>query len=198
MDKSTKNALIIIGSLLLLCACTATALIFTGLWSFGNVVKWADNSTSENPQEVVRFGSEIADFDVPEEFGSPYGIHFGDVKSVGYVSESGNTHIILTQFPEGTSVNVEEMLRLMEEGSGDPNSIWYNTETTLIEQKPVIIRGEETTLSISDGTSNEGIRYRMANAIFQGRGTGPSLLLFVGPADEWDAKLLEDFIASIQ
>jgi hypothetical protein len=53
MDKTTKTILIIIGSLFLLCACTVTALFFTGLWSLGNVVKWADNSTSENPQEVT-------------------------------------------------------------------------------------------------------------------------------------------------
>jgi len=68
MDKTTKTALIIIGSLFLLCACAATAVIFTGFWSLGNVVKWVDNSTTEDPQEAVRVGSGIADYEIPAGF----------------------------------------------------------------------------------------------------------------------------------
>src|SRR5512145_231096 len=100
MNKTTKTVLIIIGSVLLVCICAASILFATGLWSIGNIVRWADTNTSENPQEVVRFGSEIADFDAPKGFGSPYGMHFGEITSVGYASQSKNTHILLTQFPE--------------------------------------------------------------------------------------------------
>ena len=74
-------------------------------------------------QEAVRIGSEIADFDIPKGFGSPYGVHFGEVSSIGYVSPSQKTHIILTQFPDGTSINADEMLRRISERPGDPNSI---------------------------------------------------------------------------
>lgn len=196
MDKTTKTALIIIGSVFLLCACAVTALIFTGLWSLGNIVKWVDNSTTENPQEAIRVGSEIADFEIPEGFDSPYGIHFGDVNMVGYTSQSKKSHILVAQFPEGTSINVEEMLRQISEGNGDPNSIWYKTETTLIEERPVTIRGQETTLSISEGTSSDGITYRTATATFQGKG-GPSLVMVAGQLDEWDIELVEKFILSI-
>jgi hypothetical protein len=197
MDKTTKTILIIIGSILLVCICSVSVLAATGLWSFRNIVRWADTNTSENPQEVTRIGSEIADFNVPEGFGSPYGMHFGDVASIGYASQSRNTHILLTQLPEGTHVDVEEMLKLIGQYSNDPDSGWYNTQTTLIEAKPVTIRGQETTLSISEGTSSEGTTYRSATATFEGRG-GPSLLLIAGPAEEWDIEMVEAFIASIQ
>ena len=80
----------------------------------------------------------------------------------------------------------------------DPTSVWYNTDTTLVEQKPVTIRGQETTLSISEGTNEQGVMYRMANAKFQGDGEGPALFLIVGPADQWDVQLAEEFITSIQ
>lgn len=197
MDKTTKTILIIIGSVLLVCICSVSVLFAAGLWSMGNIVRWADSNTSENPQEVVRFGSEIADFDMPEGFSSPYGMHFGEITSVGYASQSKNTHILLTQFPEGTHVDVEEMLKLISQYSNDPDSGWYNTQTTLIEEKPVTIRGQETTLSISEGTSSEGTTYRSATATFEGRG-GPSLLLIAGPTEEWDIEMVEEFIASIQ
>jgi hypothetical protein len=197
MDKTTKTVLIIIGSVLLVCICGASVLFATGLWSFTNIVRWADTNTSENPQEVVRFGSEIADFDVPEGFGSPYGMHFGEITSVGYASQSKNTHILLTQFPEGTHVNVEEMLRLINQYSIDPDHAWADAQTTLIEEKPVTIRGQETTLSISEGTSSDGTNYRSAIATFQGKG-GPSLLMIAGPIEEWNIEMVEEFVTSIQ
>jgi hypothetical protein len=38
----------------------------------------------------------------------------------------------------------------------------------------------------------------MANAEFQGDGEGPALFMIVGPADQWNDQMVEDFIASIQ
>jgi hypothetical protein len=197
MDKSTRNTLIGIGSILLVCGCITAVIFATGLWSFSRFVNWAEESVSESPDVAVRVGSEIADFEIPTGFGSPYSVHFGDVTMVGYQSENGNSHILLAQFPEGTSINVDEMLKEISEYSDDPNSTWYKTETTLVEQKPVSIRGQETTLNISEGTSSEGITYRSATATFQGRG-GPALVLVAAPIDEWDMEAVETFVASIE
>lgn len=197
MDKTTKTVLIIIGSVLLVCICAASVLVATGLWSFMNIARWADTNTSEEPQEVMRIGLEIADFDVPEGFDSPYGVHFGDMTSIGYVSQSKNTHILLTQLPEGTHVDVDEVLKLLSQYSNDPNNRWLDAQATLIEERPVTIRGQEVTLSISEGTSSDGTTFRSATATFQGRG-GPSLLVIAGPIEEWDIEMVEAFIASMQ
>ncbi len=197
MDKSTKTMLIVIGSILLGCGCITAGIFATGLWSFSRFVNFTERSVSESPQVAVRFGSEIADFEVPEGFASPYGIHFGDMTLVGYKSSSEKSLLLLAQFPKGTSLNVDEMLRMIEEGSGDPNSIWYKTETTVVEQKAVTIRGKECNLSISEGTSSDGVEFRMATAKFDGRG-GPSLVMIAGPIDEWDIEMVENFISSIK
>ena len=197
MDKSTKIILIVLGSVLALCACAGVAVFATGLWSFSKFVNFAERSISESPQVAVRLGSEIADFEVPEGFGSPYSVHFGDVTLIGYKSPSEKSHLLLAQFPQGTSINLDEMLRIIEEGSGDPNSVWYKTDTTLVEQKTVTICGQETTLNISEGISSDGVAFRMASAKFEGRG-GPSLVMVAGPTDEWDSDVVEVFIESIQ
>jgi hypothetical protein len=197
MDKTTKRVLIVIGSILVVCGCMAAAVFATGLWSFSRFVNFAEESFSESPQEAVRLGSEIADFEVPEGFGAPYSIHFGDVILIGYKSPSERSHLALAQFPQETSIDVDEMLRIIRDGSNDPNSIWYNTEMELVEQKPVNIRGEECTLNISEGTSSDGVEFRMATAKFEGRG-GPSLVMIAGPMYEWDAEMVEDFISSLE
>jgi len=197
MDKTTKTILMVIGSILLVCGCITAGIFATGLWSFSRFVNFTERRVSESPQVAVRFGSEIADFEVPEGFASPYGVHIGDMTLVGYKSPSEKSLLLLAQFPKGTSINVDEMLRIIEEGSGDPNSIWYKTETTIIEQKAVTIRGQECNLSISEGTSSDGVELRMATAKFEGRG-GPSLVMVAGPMDEWDDEMIENFISSIE
>lgn len=198
MTQTTKTVLIIIGSLLLLCACTTAVLVGTGLWSFGKLVQFADNSTTEDPQEVAQIASEISDFDVPAGFDTQYGMKISTFSMVQYTTRNEENYIFLTQFPAGTSINVDEMMRQIKNSSRNPNSRWYNVDTELVEKRPVTIRGEETTLSISEGTSDQGELYRMADAIFQGRGEGPTLLMIVGPADQWNNALIEDFIASIR
>jgi hypothetical protein len=90
------------------------------------------------------------------------------------------------------------MMRQIRDSSRNPNSPWYNTDMALLEQKPVTIRGEQTTLSISEGTNDQGVSYRMANAKFQGNGQGPALFMIVEPAEQWDSQVVEDFIASIR
>jgi hypothetical protein len=198
MDKTTKTLLMIIGSLLVLCACTVAALMGGGLWGFTKFVQFADKSTTEDAQEVAQIASEIADFDLPAEFDTQYGMKVASFSMVQYTTDNEESYIFLTQFPAGTSINMDEMMRQIRNNSRNLNSPWYKVDNKLVEQKPINIRGESTTLSISEGTSDKGVLYRMANATFRGNGEGPALLMVIAPADQWDTKMLEDFIASIQ
>ncbi len=198
MDKTTKTILIIIGSLAVLCVCTFAALLGTGLWTFGKVVQFADQNTTEDPQKVAQIASEIAKFDLPEGFTTQYGMKIASFSMVQYTTRREDTYIFLAQFPARTSINIEEMMREIGNNSRNPNSAWYNTDTTLLEQQPISIRGQETTLSISEGTTSEGVRYRMANARFQGKGEGPALFMIVAPSDQWDSTMVSDFVASIR
>lgn len=197
MDKSTRTILIVIGSILVVCACAAAGIFATGLWSFSSFVNFAEESVSESPEVAVRVGAEIADYEIPEGFGSPYSIHFADVTLIGYKTPSERSHLLLAQFPEGTSIDVDEMLRIIRDGSNDPNSIWYNTETEIVEQKPVSIRGQEVALTISEGISSDGVEFRMATAKFEGRG-GPALAMIAGPLSEWDGDMVENFFSTIE
>lgn len=197
MDKTTKTVLIILGSILLVCACGASVLFATGLWSFRTITRVADSSTSRDLAEVANMLSEVAVITLPDGFGSPYGIHIADITSVGFASQSKNTHILITQFPQGTVVDTEEMLKLISNYSTNPDNRWDTSNTRVIEGKPVTIRGQDTYLEISEGTSSDGTTYRVATATFQGKG-GPCLLMIASPLDEWDIEMVDTFIASIQ
>jgi len=197
MNKTTKTILIVIGSLLLVCVCAVGVLSATGLWSVAQFTNWAETNTTRDLYEVAPMVNEIAVITLPEGFGSPYGMHIGEITSVGFASQSKNTHIMLTQFPKGTSVNGDELAKLITKYSANPNGGWDNANTTVIEEKPVTIRGQETTLTISEGISSDGTTYRTAIATFEGKG-GPALVMIAGPVEEWDTAMVETFITSIQ
>lgn len=196
MNKTTKIVLIFIGSVLVLCICTVISMFITALWAFRTITKVSPQAISENPQVVVRIGAEIADYEIPPEFSSPVSFHSGDMTMIRYTSQDEMSYILISQFPEGTSVNADELLRLLDKSSDDPNNIWYSTDTNILEQKPVTIRGQETILNISDGTSLKGFSYRYATATFRGR-NGPALIMIARPVDEWDIQMIEWFISTI-
>ena len=197
MSNTTKTILIIAGSLLLVCVCCVGVFSATGVWSAIRYANWAETNTTRDLYEVAPMIEEIATITLPDGFGSPYGMHFGEITSVGFASQSKNTHLLLTQFPQGTSVNTKEMFKLMTQYSLNPESRWNEGRTTVIEEKPVVIRGEQTNLVVSEGTSSDGTQYRSAVVTFQGN-KGPALLMIAGPVEEWDSQMVEDFIASIQ
>jgi hypothetical protein len=198
MNKTTKTILIIVGSLLVICACCAGIFSVTGLWSTVQFANWAGSNMSENPEKVAEIASDIADFQIPEGFEKQYGMKLGGLSLVQYMTDNERTVIFVTQFPAGTSINVDEMMRQIQKSSRRENRAWYGMTTALVEQKPATIRGQETTMSISEGTNNQGVLYRVANAEFQGKGEGPAVVMIVGPADEWNIDIFEKFIASIQ
>ena len=197
MNNTTKTILIIAGSLLFVCACCVGVSSATGLWSAIKVADWAETNTTRDLYEVAPMIEEIATITLPEGFGSPYGMHLGDITSVGFTSQSKNTHIMFTQFPEGTVLNTEEMMRLISKYSADSGNRWDNSQTKVIQEKPITIRGQETILTTSEGTSSDGNLYRSAIATFEGNG-GPAFVLIAGSLDEWDTDMVETFIASIQ
>lgn len=197
MNKTVKIILIIVGSLILLCACISTIIMVTGLASFRSVTSWTDNYNPVNDEVAVRVGEEIASFEVPEGFGNPYSIHVMDYSLLGYSSESGRFHLFLAQFPNGTSIDLTKMLKLVAESSNDSNTIWFNTETMVVSKETVTIRGELTTLIISEGTSVDGIPFRTAAAEFQAH-NGPALVMAAAPIDEWDMQVVEEFVSTLQ
>ena len=185
------------GSVIVLCACATVTVFATRLWTFRTVSKVAEQTVSENPQEAVRVGGEITDYAIPEGYGSPVSLHIGDMTLIRFTKPDEMSYILLAQFPEGTSINLEEILRLMEKGTSDPSNDWYSTETKIIEQKPVNIRGQETILNVGEGINLDGPDYRYATAKFEGR-SGPALVMVAAPVDEWDTEMVDDFISTIQ
>jgi len=197
MDKSTKTILVVIGSIVMVCICGTIVLIFTAFSLFNKLSALDISASHVEDLRAVRVGEEIADFVVPPGFGDPYGVYFLDVTLIGFTSEDELSQIILGQFPEETSLDLDEMLRQIDQVPGESNPLFSLVEMIPLEEKTVHIRGHESTLYIRQGISEYGMSYHSAILSFRGRG-GPALLMIVIPSEDWDIKLVQSFIESIQ
>ena len=148
---------------------------------------------TNDSEHVAKLASKIADFDLPEGYGSEFSAEMAGYTLAAYKGTSDPSHLYLIQSEkEGDGEELERMLTQLAPGSSDPD-----TRMTVIENRPVTVRGQEVTLVISDGVNHEGDSYRQGMVAFQGKG-GPALVVLSESLDLWSDETVNAFLASIQ
>ena len=176
MKGNTKIILILIG-----------AMVFIGLSGCTN-----NGGININPAQISNIRSDIADFDLPPGYSADFCTSLIGYTMIAYSNGNGPSHIYLIQSEKET--DGEKLAQILSElvvGSGDPE-----TQMTVIETRLVHVRGEETTLVISDWINSEGTTYRQAAAAFQGYG-GPALIVFSESIENWNQVTLNTLLASV-
>ena len=149
-------------------------------------------ATNTDPEQLSGFTSEIAGFDLPAGYHADFSTNLMGYSVTAYSRGAGPSHLYLVQSEkESDGEKLAQMLPELVLGSGDPQ-----TRMTVIETRPIRVRGQETTLVISDWINSEGISYRQAAVAFQGDG-GPALLVFSEPIERWNQETVDAFLASI-
>ena len=167
---------------------TLVTFLLVALSACGSTVKMSSDSN-----EVANVASEIADFEPPAGYSSDFTANLLGYTVAAYNPGDGHSHLYLVQSEkESDAEKLAQMLEKLVPGSSD-----RNTRLTVIENRAATIRGQETTLVISDGVNSEGESYRQVTAAFPGNG-GPALLVLAEPTDRWDQSAVDAFIASIQ
>jgi hypothetical protein len=170
----TKTLCLIVLALLLT-ACGAEVTLRTG---------------QENISEAA---VEITDFDLPPGFAPEFSTKLMGYQAAAYTHGDGPGHIYLIQSDDPADADkLAQALDQIVIGSSDPY-----THLTVIETRPVMVRGRETTLVISEAINSEGLKYRQAVVSFQGN-VGPALLVFSEALENWDEATLANLISSIQ
>jgi hypothetical protein len=146
-------------------------------------------------EDVAGKAASIADFNVPEGYQPEMALSLAGYTIVSYNPGDGQGHLYLIQAPASQDVTpekLEEQLSGVKVGQKD-----HYSRQTVVETRPVTIRGQETTLVISEGTNGEGDSYRQLTTAFQGKG-GLALLVLEEPVDRWDNQRVDELVASIK
>lgn len=143
--------------------------------------------------EIAASAAKIASFDLPAGYSPEFTASFDVYTLVSYTPGKGSSHLYLVQ--SQNAVDTEKLMQAMKDilpGEYDPEA-----GMTVIETRPIIVRGEQTTLILSEGLNGNGESYRQAMVVFKGN-DGPALLVFSTPVAVWNLETLEALVASIQ
>jgi hypothetical protein len=198
MNKTLKVILIIILVLVVLCCCVGTALALTGVVSMQSIIKNIESNATEKPAEVAVIASDIADFDLPAGFDKPFGMKFASFAFAGYFSSASNTSILIAQLPQNLNINVEDIMKSMQEKSGQGQITVNGGEMKSVENRPVTIRGQRSTLIIKEGQSSEGQTTRVGTVSFTGKQGSEAIMMITSPTASWDDTMVNTLIASFK
>jgi hypothetical protein len=146
--------------------------------------------------EVADIGSGIADYTLPEGYTHQFAMSFLGFSLVAYTPADEHSHLMLMQFPATTRIDQLEMERQMRQATRDRGRNW-DVDMHVVERRQATIRGQEVTLTVSEGVNGDGEDYRAVTGIFQGK-RGPTLLAMSAPVSQWDNETVDAFIASIR
>lgn len=147
-------------------------------------------STEEKAVAVAAGG--IAELELPEGYAPELTASVGNYTVVSYTPGDGYSHLYLAQSVDpADEYRMEQALDEVVPGGSDPEF-----RMTVLETRPVVVRGTNADLVISEGTNSDGEKYLQALVAFDGRG-GPALLVFSEPAATWDMEKVEALVASI-
>lgn len=192
MSRGLRITLIVVAVALFLCCVAGLGITLLGTRLIGRAF-------ITNPDRVQAIGREIADYDVPPGYEQVFGMNMIGVKMVAIGPATSNSHftmIMLMQFPAGMEMSQAEMERQLEQALARQTGLG-RADMTVVGQEEVVIRGESVTMTVREGTTDDGVPMRQVTGLFPGKG-GPALLMVMGEATGWDQPMLDRFIASIR
>jgi len=167
-------------------------LIFAALM-IGLTACSADITLNTDADQVAQNAAQIADFEPPSGFSPEFSASLKGYILVSYRVQGENSHLYLIQ--SSNPQDADQLTQML--GQMVPSAQDAQTRTTVLETRTVTLRGEETTLILSEGINSEGGRYRQATAAFTGKG-GPALVSFSQPLERWNTDTVLTFLFSLR
>ncbi len=194
MSRNAKIIIGIIAGLVVLCLCVSV-LGFFALRSAGSLMLQAMD-LSEEPQEVANIAQGIVEYELPAGYSEQFGMSFFgfDVAAFG-TGNSNDPIIMLMQFPQETGLSQAEMEQQMRQAVQGQLGQQYS-EMPVVDQQTIIVRDQEVTLTVREGTGEDGTTIRQLTGVFQGK-DGVVMLMIVGNQQNWDQGAIDTFLNSL-
>ncbi|MBN2549663.1 MAG: hypothetical protein JXB15_10925 [Anaerolineales bacterium] len=194
MSREMKIFLAVIGVLVVGCLC-ACLVGFLLLRSAGSMIS---NAVVDDPAKVAEIASGMAEYDLPSGY-KQVGMDFLGVYQAIFLAVDNETEqpiFMLARFNALGTINQEEFENQMKEVMQQQYSS-AGVQWKVVGSMPVTIRGQEVTLTQSEGADSSGKTMRNLLGMFNGQ-NGPVLLMVMGSVDNWDQAMIDQFIASIR
>lgn len=147
------------------------------------------------PDDIRAVADEIATYRLPEGYSEQFAVEMMGYQLISLTGPTPSCHIYLVQAPEDAQVDIADLQEQARSLRGTDRD--RPKDIRVVEQRPVMIRGQEVTLLVGEGINSDNLPYREAHALFAG-GNGPALVSIASPVSLWDWALVDEFLASLQ
>ena len=196
MSRTTKIVIGVIVGLIVLCGCCCLAGSIATPMLLGPLMEQAA-STTEDPQEIAQIAGRIVDYQLPADYGEQFAMSFFgfDIVAFGKDDMSGQV-IVMMQMPEMFGLDPDEMMREMEQSLQQQTGQKFG-ELRYVDTVQTTIRDQNVTLTVQEGTDENGTTIRQVTGIFSGK-NGITMLMIVGPTQTWDQQMVDEFLSSLR
>lgn len=188
MSRNSKIALIVVGSLVVVCL---------GVCAIGYLLlpRFAESIVSTTPGGAGGVGDEIADYTVPTGYTEQMGMNLLIYQMVVLAPESRADDSMLfmlmgTRTPGVSRAQMEQQMRQSFQQQFNRSGGGMR----VVGEEHFTIRGEDTVFTIAE--SENSPRMRQAIGTFQGK-NGLVVVMIMGDATGWDDALMREFLGSI-
>lgn len=195
MSRTTKIVIGIVGGLLLLC-CLGIGL--AALLLPRAVQNFAENSLTDDPEQVAEVGQSILDYELPPGMQEEGAMGFAGIKMVFITAgQRNNAMVMLMQFPAIMQANEEEMRRQLEDAmTQQSGQQQFNME--VVSEDEVVINDQNTVLTTLEGTDENGNSIRQITGVFESKAGDPAMLMAISPIAAWEEANIDEFIESLR
>jgi hypothetical protein len=149
-------------------------------------------ATTDTARIVARTAPQIADFAPPAGYTPAFALHALGYHVVAYQTGDRRGQLYLVQSEkQRDGAALEEALSSLAPGYRD------GSQMTVVERRPLTIRDQPVTLTISEGPKWGNEPVRQATVVFTGK-EGPALLTLLAPTTTWDDAAVDTFLSSIR
>jgi len=195
MSRTTKIVIGIVGGLLLLC-CLGIGL--AALLLPRAVQNFAENSITDDPEQVAEVGQSILDYELPPGMQEEGAMGFAGIKMVFITAGPGNdAMVMLMQFPAIMQANEEEMRRQLEDAMAQQSGQQqFNME--VVSEDEVVINDQNSVLTTLEGTDENGNSIRQITGVFESKAGNPAMIMAISPIAAWEEANIDEFIESLR
>lgn len=198
MSRNTKIVVIVVVVLLLLCCCIGAG-GFMAMRAGGSLLGQVASqgmSVTEKPEEVTQIARNMVDYNLPPDYQAQFGMNLFGFNMAAFGPADESTTIMLMQFPAGLELDQAEMERQMQQALQRQIG-QQELNLAVVDQITTIIRDQDVSLTVQEGTAGDGQPIRQISGVFQGK-QGLVMLMVVGSPENWNQQAIDAFIASLQ
>jgi hypothetical protein len=162
------------------------------------VQNFAENSITDDPEQVAEVGQSILDYELPPGMQEEGAMGFAGIKMVFITAGPGNdAMVMLMQFPAIMQANEEDMRRQLEDAmTQQSGQQQFNME--VVSEDEVVINDQNTVLTTLEGTDENGNSIRQITGVFESKAGNPAMIMAISPIAAWEEANIDEFIESLR